>query len=195
MNKGFTIVEILLVVVVIAIASTWTAIDFYQSLDSTALRSGTMSVKRAAGYARLIAGQRHQACKLHVNLDEGTYWLTVKERARPVGADKQEENEESVLEIENVYQRKRKVDEKVRFEKAQVEGSEAVSTGEVTIAFNVQGSAESAFLQISSEYQTRTILVYPWSGRTQIHSGAIDELPCETIDLDTAGMGDLMGIK
>ena len=185
MDKGFTIVEILLVVLVIAIASTWTAIDFYQSLDSTSLRSGTMSVQRAARYARLIAGQRHQACKLHVNLDEGTYWLTVQERARAVGAEEQEEIEKSMLEIENVYERKRKIDEKLHFGKAQVEDSEAVSDGEVSIAFNVQGSAESALLQISSKFQTRTILIYPWTGRTQIHSGAIDELPCETIDLDT----------
>lgn len=190
-QKGFTLVEILLVVMLVAVASTWAAFTVYQGLDSTALRSGSLSVQRAARFARLLAGQKHQLCKLYINLDENTYWLEVIPAGQPVRKDTKEEpeQEEGILEIENVYKQKRKLPEKVRFYLTQVE-EEKVKSGQIAITFKAVGGAEASLIQVGTDKEIVTLVIYPVTGRLELFHEAINELPRERIDLDKTSQSD-----
>ena len=191
-RKAFTIVEVVLVVLVIALVSTLAAFDVYRELDSTMLRSSSLGLQRAARYARLIAGQKHQPCRLYINLDEGTYWLTIVKTGTPVGRENEDVKATGILEGENVYSQARKLPEKLHFRWVQVEGDKtAVREGRVSIAFNVDGSAQAGLIQISSENAVQTLLIYPCTARSELYGKAIDDLPSETIDLDARGAGEV----
>ena len=75
---------------------------------------------------------------------------------------------------------------KLWFAKARVAGGED-ATGEVTITFEPDGSAEAALVQISSEDDTQTLLVYPWTAKSVLVAGAIDELPTDVVDEGRGG--------
>ena len=186
---GFTLIEILLVVLIIAMASTWGAFSIYQGLDSTALRSGSLSLQRVGRYGRLVAGQMHRGCQLHVNLDEGTYWLSVQKAVEAVGNEKDNKKTEQALMFGNDYGRIRKLPEKLRFSLANIEGQGVVTSGEVSVNFYVDGSAQAGLIQISSDSETQTLMIYPCTARVELVSGVIDVLPSDTIDLDVKDKG------
>ena len=180
---GFTIIEILVVTTIIAILSTVVAFHVYYRRDSVSLRSASVGLSRSARYARLLAGEHHKLCRLHVNLDKGTYWLTVL-----VGqaADKQREATDALgwRVVKDVCVHPEMLAEDLRFSLAQVQGAATVRQGEIAITFNVDGSADAGLIQIGNEDETHTVLIYPCTAKVTLHSRTIDELPSDTIDLD-----------
>ena len=186
-RTGFSILEILVVVFIISMMGTVMGVRFYQSLDATELRATGHRLLNMARYARLLAGQDHVPVRLHVNLDDGTYWLTVRQTDEVVdpAIDPAQASERRVHDSNSGSHR---LSEKLRFSRAEVQGESAVTDGEITIDFGVDGSAQAALVQISSAEQTFTLLVFPWSARAQLQGQAVDTLPIDTVDLDKAGV-------
>ncbi|MBN1766547.1 MAG: hypothetical protein JW860_14930 [Sedimentisphaerales bacterium] len=182
--KGFTIIEILLVMLFIALMCTWVAIDMYQGLDSTALRSNSLGLLRAARYARGWAGAHNQVCRLHINLQESSYWLSLAEN-RDSLSPPEETPACDVLIQENIHQQKRYLPDKLRFGQVLVGDNQTSARQEQVITFFPDGRAQAGLVQIASNDSTQTLLIFPVTGKSQLYNRAIDELPCETIDLDT----------
>ena len=186
-RRGFTLVEILLIVMIMALASTLVGLEVYRNMDRTALRASTQRLLHTARYARVLAAQHHRQCTLHVDMDNGTYWLTALETNVPlVEVEGEEGGDEGAQVIRSICARPSKLPEKLWFAKARVAGGED-ATGEVTITFEPDGSAEAALVQISSEDDTQTLLVYPWTAKSVLVAGAIDELPTDVVDEGRGG--------
>ncbi len=64
-SRGFTLIEILLVVVIILIATTVAVPRFSGTLKSTQMTSAVRSTIRTARYARSMAILRQEICTLH----------------------------------------------------------------------------------------------------------------------------------
>ena len=179
--KGFTILELLLAVMIVLLASTLGAFYVYRELDRIAVRSGGQDLMHMARYGRLLAGEKQLPCRLHINLDEGRYWLTSQKVGIPVDAETDSKVSEPET-VQDIFQRPRQLPGEVRFIKAQVAGDEPSESGEVEIAFRLDGSSDAALIQMGIGEIINTVVVYPWSGRAELKKGEITELPSRTID-------------
>ena len=183
-GRGFTILEILLVVTIIALVGTIVGYRFYEGMERTDLRSVGHSLLNMARYGQLLAVEHHQPCTLHIDLDEGRYWLTSRKNKTVTGSEFDAEQEAVVS---DAYIRPGVLPVTLEFVRAQVEGQQAVREGKIAISFRTDGSAEAGLVQIGSAKKYYTLLIYPWTGRAQLKAEAIDELPVDTEDLDESG--------
>jgi len=183
-GRGFTILEILLVVTIIALVGTIAGYRFYRVLEHTDLRSTAHRLLYMARYGQMLAAQHHRPSVLHVDLERGRYWLTSRQ-IRTVTESTFEQEPEQV--VKDVYIRPGVLPGKLRFVRAQVEGQAAVSKGQIAINFRVDGSAEAGLVQIGSDQKIYTLLIYPWTARAELKAQATNELPIDTEDLEISG--------
>ena len=182
-RRSFTLVETVLVVVILALTAATVGYQYYRSMDRTVLRSGAYRLMNMAQYARLLAGEQHRPCKLHVDLTEGTYWLTEQQTGIAVEAGEAEEAGEEET-IRDLYARPIRLPEELHFKLVRVEGAEAAGEGEISLTFNTDGTAQAGLIQISSKKRTYTLVIYPWTGRAELVGKEVNELPVEVTDLD-----------
>lgn len=183
-RKGFTIVEILVAITIIALASTWAAVVIYRGIESTTLRSTALALQRTARYGRLIAGQRHQLCRLQINMPERTYRLNIIKRGYAVNKDEETETFEGVLESEDIYSEEKRLPDNINFGLVIVEDQQTEQSGEASVSFNVDGNAQAALIQLRCEDETQTILINPVTAKAELYNKAIEALPSERFDLD-----------
>ena len=183
-RQGFTIIEILLAITIIALGATLAGLAVYRNMDRTAMAGSVRRLRYVAQYARMLAAQHHRQCKLHLDLDDGSYWLTAHQSGIPLGPEGQPPEPIEAEIVTSVYARPSKLPEKLRFTQVRV-GSEKIRyRGRVAICFKVDGTADPAYVQVSSADETMTVLIYPWTAKAVLRSGAVSELPCDMIDLD-----------
>lgn len=193
-RNGFTLIEILLVTVLIALAGTIIGVRFFRNLDRTALRSASQKLLHMTRYAQLLAGQHQQPTELHINLEEGAYWLTT---LPPLSSDPEigsSETDEPQI-VDNVFFRPGQLPDKLRFTRAQAAGMPPVTGGEITIKFYTDGTAQAGLIQLSSRSKTFTVLIHPRTARAELKAASIDELPHGALDLDNAGSSPSVTFK
>lgn len=185
-RKGFTIVEILVAITIIALASTWAAVVIYRGIESTTLRSTALALQRTARYGRLIAGQRHQLCRLQINMPERTYRLNIIKRGYAVNKDEETETfvYKGVLESEDIYSEEKRLPDNINFGLVIVEDQQTEQSGEASVSFHVDGSAQAALIQLRYEDDVQTILINPVTAKAELYNKAIEALPSERFDLD-----------
>jgi prepilin-type N-terminal cleavage/methylation domain-containing protein len=184
-RKGFTIIEILVAITIIALASTWAAVVIYRGIGSTTLKSTALTLQRTAQYGQLIAGQKHQPCQLQINIHEKTYRLNIIKRGYAVNKKNEEpQTFEGVLESEDIYSQIKKLPENIHFGLVITEDQQTEHNGEVSISFHVDGSAQAALIQLRCEDDAQTILINPVTAKAELYNKAIEALPSEKFDLD-----------
>jgi len=183
-RKGFTIIEILVAITIIALASTWAAVVIYRGIESTTLKSTALTLQRTAQYGQLIAGQRHQPCQLQINIDEKTYRLNIIKRGYAVNKNEEPQTFDGVLESEDIYSQIKKLPENIHFGLIITEDQQTEQTGEVSISFHVDGSAQAALIQLRCEDDAQTILINPVTAKAELYNKALETLPSERFDLD-----------
>ena len=204
-RQGFTVVEVLAVMVVIALAGLFAGLEIYQRLGTGTMESSTQGLLQMAGYAQLWSAEYHRRSQLHINIAKNTYCLTVTPEAtavggsaaRGVGADAKvlTKAAEPVTDSSGVattrlpggghgMTQRRSLPEGVRFGLVRVAGPQQTDTAEVTIAFEPNGSADAGLIQIVGNNEVWTILIYPWSGRAELISHAVSKLPTDMIGAD-----------
>ncbi|MBN1845143.1 MAG: prepilin-type N-terminal cleavage/methylation domain-containing protein [Sedimentisphaerales bacterium] len=197
-RRGFSLLEILLVILLIAMASTIVGLQFFEKLDENALHNAARKLLHQAGMARLLAGEQQQPCRLHVDLDKGTFWLTrqtpdptpatipgTTPGARPSASTTGRPNADRAF--SDVFLRPGTLPKRIRFVRAQRAPDAAVTTGVITIDFYRDGTAQAALIQLGSRDRTVTVLIHPHTARAQISATAVAQLPDDTIDLNQAG--------
>jgi len=183
-RKGFTIIEILVAITIIALASTWAAVVIYREIGSTTLKSTALALQRTAQYGQLIAGQKHQPCQLRINIDEKTYRLNIIKRNYAVNKNEESQTFEGVLESEDIYSQVKKLPENIHFGLVITEDQQTKHNGEVSVSFHVNGSAQAALIQLCNEDETQTILINPVTAKAELYNEALETLPSERFDLD-----------
>ena len=183
-EQGFTLVEILVAVTIIALASTWGAFHLYRELDSVTLRNAGQRLLHTARYARLLAGEKHLACTLHIEPNKGTYWLTTQQGGIPVGAETTDTANRQQT-VHDLWVRPATLPERVRFGQIRIQDAKTGDSDPAEIAFNVDGSADAALIQITIGKLTNTLIVYPWSARAELLAGAVDRLASDVVDEQT----------
>jgi len=195
MHRGFTILEILVVGLIIALACLLGVVSVSQQAGGVVLHSAGLSLLQAGRYGRLMAVENHRPCRLCIDLDNRQYWLTDCRQSastktdntgtrRPETADGQRNN--TAKGIANVYLQKRQLPERVSFIRVGTVEKADVSRGIATIVFNTDGTADAGIIQMAAGKETQTIIIHPCTARTELHSGLIDTLPVEVIDLTPA---------
>jgi len=178
---GFTVLEVLVIMTLIALASTISALHIYRSLDSVSLYGAAKKLLYTVRYARLLAVENHQSCVLHIDLEENSYYLSVQKAGVPV--ENQDQPPPSLV-VSNLYVSPTRLPEQVRFEKVQAEGSAPAEKGEVKIHYREDGRVQAAWIQVANPERTYTILLNPFTARAELHAEKIDTLPVDTVDLD-----------
>jgi prepilin-type N-terminal cleavage/methylation domain-containing protein len=193
-RKAFTLLEILVVTVLIALASTIIGIQFFRNLDRTALRTAGQKVLHMARYAQLLAGQHQQPTELHINLDEGKYWLTTLPSPAAAPEISSADSPEPQV-VDNVYITPGKLPDKLRFARAQTTDLQPVTAGEIIIKFHTDGTAQAGLIQLTSRSKTFTILILPRTARAELKADTINQLPPDMLDLDNDGSSPSVTFK
>jgi len=193
--RAFTIVEILAVVMIIAIAGMVGAWSFYQRSDSAMLRNGSRQLLAAVQSARLPAGELHYPSQLHINLEDQSYYITVsKPDYSAFLSDKTSNGDKSqtrfsgdILNLD--LDKKWHLQDGITFKQVRYcpknDTREIVKdSGKVTLNFYIDGSADSAVIQISRNEMVESIIISPCTARAQLAAGAISKLPIDIIDLN-----------
>ena len=89
-----------------------------------------------------------------------------------------------MLENENIYSQIKKLPENIHFGLVIVEDQQTEHNGEVSVSFNVDGSAQAALIQLRYEDDVQTILINPVTAKAELYNKALETLPSERFDLD-----------
>jgi Tfp pilus assembly protein FimT len=180
-ETGFTVLEILVMITIIALASTISALHIYHSLDSVSLYGASKKLLYTARYARLLAVENHQSCILHIDIDQNSYYLSVQKTGIPV---KTHEESEPAAVVNNIYVSPTVLPEKITFGKVQVEGAAPAERGEVKIQYREDGRVEAALIQMGNQQSIYTVLLNPFTAKAELRTEKIETLPVDTVDLD-----------
>ncbi len=77
-NKGFTLLELMLVVVIMGIMVAASLPVFSGVFAGTRLRTATSSLASTINFAGRLAVTERLCCRVNCDLKEGSYWLTVE---------------------------------------------------------------------------------------------------------------------
>ena len=177
---GFTLVELLMVAVIVALlagAFGWSVVKSYKKM---ALEGAAKDIMLAAKYARIAAIEKQKTYELAFNVEERSFVLVSKEENPFSG-------ELELMPVSNEYTKPGNLEGNVIFEKIsispvfQMGESEEEST---VIAFNPDGTCDAAVIQIGNDKDHYTIYVSPATGKAKIAEGEADETMTGVIDLD-----------
>jgi len=178
---GFTIVEILLVVVLIALIAGVGGGIYVGTYKNMLAKKSARDFLLAAKYARILAIERASRCKIELDTAKNRFWLVVDELNEETGRTEQ-------VPVRDWYFKPVEFSGNVKFENVQItpiDSEEVSGTGEQrAIVFLPNGSAQSAVIQIGDGKNHYTASVCAATGRAKIYFGTAKEAKTGTVDLD-----------
>jgi len=187
-NSGFTIVEITAAMIIIALICSLGGIALYRHLETNTLNSAGQSLLHAARYARLLAVYRQCGCRMIIDFDKKKYWLDVPSLENIRDSAVYKGQSQTIKMISNPYKYPRQLPEKIRFSQIRLAEQSPLTTGQATILFYADGSAQSALIHLAAPNSFLSLLVYPHTARARLQRGETMELPGDVIDLDARGL-------
>jgi prepilin-type N-terminal cleavage/methylation domain-containing protein len=166
---GFTLVELLVVLVIIATLAAVAVPSMSGALQSTALRESAQRLVLTARYARSYAITHGCECRLTFDTAANTYALTY----RP---DPDEDRFEPVVGGGRTH----RLERGVKF--GLVRAGSGESGGVIT--FLPTGEADASAVQVTDGSRVFTLLVAERTGRVTLHEGEALEAPRDWEDLD-----------
>ncbi len=178
---GFTIVEMLLVVVVIALVAGAGGGLYLGTYKKVLAEKAARDFFLAAKYARITAIERQSPCTIELDVEAKSFALSVDELSMESG-----QSEKMV--VRDLYFKPVEFKGDVEFENIQIEslGLEADSGSEEqnSIVFQPNGTAQSAVIQIGNGKNHYTITIMGSTGRAKVLAGTAEEVQSSIIDLD-----------
>jgi prepilin-type N-terminal cleavage/methylation domain-containing protein len=175
---GFTIIELLLVVSIIALMAGASGAMYFGTYKRMLVEKAAREVLLAAKYARVIAIEKQTRCKLLLDNTNNRYLLTVP------GAGSQADGADNV--ITDQYAKPRQFAGDVKFEEIQITSRALASDGaaEDVVVFRPNGTADMTVLQIGDGKNHCTVYISAATGKGRIESGEAMETGLEVLDLD-----------
>lgn len=178
---GFTIVEVLLVVVLIALVAGAGGGIYIGTYKRMLVEKSARDFLLAAKYARIMAIERQSRCTMQLDEGNNRFALVVDEFNIGTGRT------EKVM-VRDLYFKPVEFRGDVEFEDIQIEsvGSDEVfGSGEQrAIVFSPDGTAQSALIQIGDGKNHYTVSILAATGRAKIHFGTAENVESSVIDLD-----------
>jgi len=167
---GFTLIELLAVVALIALIASASGNLAYGTYRKMLVEKGARGVYLAAKYARLLAVERQTHCRLMLDQDNRSFFLTMGD------ADM------------DACCRPTQFGDGVKFEEIKIVSSlQADLQGETlsqSIVFYPDGTADTAAVQIGDGKNHYAVYVSAATGKARLRLGQAREMPLETVDLD-----------
>ena len=178
-ERGFTLIEVLAVVVVIAVLATMAVPRLYGGMGRRRLNTAAARFLTSARYARDFATTRRRACRLTMDVENNRYGLLGQRspHRRP--------NEFGALAMG--IGRSEDLGGGIRFGRIRVEPRPRRSGTRQQrdcITFDPMGRADAAVVEITDGRRVVSILVAPHSARARMVHGPVHKLPNDRRDLD-----------
>ena len=181
-NRGFTLVEMIVVVVIVSVLTTMIVPRMYRARGSGRLRQSARRLLVTAQYARDFAATRRCKCRLIIDSEQQQYGLA---RQKDVEGEANE-----FVPLEASLGKSERLGEGLRFGRIRIEPQKgAGERGEKTeqadyISFEPSGQADAAVVEITDGEDTYSLLVMPHTGYARLEEGIVNELPNDRLDLD-----------
>ena len=180
-RRGFTIAEVLLVVLVIGLITSAGTGLYMGTFKSMKVRKAAQEFLLTAQYARIMALEKQTPCRLELDLANQGFWLTTLQW--------DEDSEQMGLQIvRDVYCKPVQFDEDVTFESVEIVPgeweTESESEQQQTIIFSPNGTAQSAVVQIGNGRTRYAISISAATGKAKAYFGTSENVVATTIDLD-----------
>ena len=175
---GFTIIEMLLVVSIIALMAGASGAMYFGTYKRMLVEKAAREVLLAAKYARLVAIEKQTRCKLLLDNTNNSYLLTVP------GEGAVADGGQSV--ISNEYAKPRQFGGDIKFEEIQIASGARLgaAAGDSMVVFRPNGTADTAVLQIGDGKNHCTVYISAATGKGRIEIGEAMETGLEVLDLD-----------
>ena len=180
LHKGFTVLELLIVVVIVALAAGLSVGYFAGTYNNMLLRKNARDIVGMAKYARLRAIESHSRTKIVFDQTQGKICLSADQE--DVGGQINEimVNESycrAITLLDGIYLGR------IRIEPAFGYGGDEGMEGQ-SIKFYPDGKCNKSIVELTDGKGMYSVLIYPQSGRVAVEHGAIEILDDEVIDLD-----------
>ena len=181
-TNGFTLVELLVVVALIALVAGAGGGIYLGSYKRRVLERSAHELLLAAKYARVVAVERQQPCKLQFDRLRNRFWLVVDDLNQV-----NRQMEERI--INNQYNKPVQLKEQVRLANILIQSVGAGVRGgsdeqRDEVVFYPDGTADSAVVTVGDGRSLYTMFVSSATGKAKLKFGPPDNRMNETIDLD-----------
>ena len=193
--SAFTIVEMLVVVCIIGLMATAVMGLYGGSYKRAQLVKSVKEVLLAAKYARLAAVEKQKECKLYLNAETGSFFVSFGQTDTEVES---QDRPEGPAVISNPYSRPGKFPESVKFEEIKISSAsltgaadgkidQAGSEGETEkdcIVFTPYGTADNAVIKIGNGKISMLVCVSAATGKAKVIEDVDQPVTTDVIDLD-----------
>ena len=180
-NRGFTIVEILVVVAIISLLATVTVPRMYGGRSKTRLRGAARRLLVTAQYARDFAITRRCQCRLVFDSDKQRYSLFYQK-------DPQHDPNEFVP-LGTGLGKPQGLGKSLSFARLRIAPRQGLDPDQPPkevgyVTFEPTGQADAAVLEITDGTDVYSVQIAPYTGYAKLTEGTVSELPNDRLDLD-----------
>lgn len=175
-RRAFTLVEIIVVIVIIAVLSGMVALSLEGRSASAQLRATAGDLLRFAQYGRDYAVTRATSCRLVIDPQAQRFHLEreTEQDGQPAGYQ--------VVTADAM--RPRTLPRGVTFGFIRIEGAPDAPAAGSVITFTALGDAEAAAIEITDGKHSFTLRIAPGTGRAEVVDGREVQLLSDRMDLD-----------
>ncbi len=178
-SKGFTLIEMIVVMVIISVLATMIVPGMYSGRSSAKLRGSAQQLLVAARHARDFATTRRRKCRLMIDLEKQQYALAFQKDPQ--------RNPSEFVPLQTGLGKVQGLGKGLHFGRVWIEprkGHNEPPENINYITFEPNGQADAAVLEISNDKQTYTIMIAPYTGYAKLIEGTTDAMPNDRLDLD-----------
>ncbi len=184
-HAGFTLLEVMVVVILMAMMAAFAGGYYLRSQKRWQVERTSQELFLLLRYARVAAIERQATCKAYLDQTANRVWLTSY-------TENEEGGREEVV-LENRFSRPVELPEHVQFMKIELKRLEQARENNETeaeeseadiITFRPDGTADQALIILGDTLTFFSITLDSVSGRAVCHSGIMDSLPQQVMDLD-----------
>ncbi len=171
-RRGFTLVEIVVVLLIMSVVLTMTAVSLSSASAGVAARESAGGLLSALRYARSYAVIHGRDCRVTFSQQDNSYDLSVR-------TDPDQDKFEAMP-----GGHKNKLDERVRFVSIVIQSRDAETQQPDVITFRPTGEADAASIEMSDGRVVYSLIVAPNSGLVKLYNAAVRQIPNDREDLD-----------